>query len=107
MFTIVSKYKDLNAILSLDETNIPSFLREKQDLSDAMIDRFFAPFYQGIFLSPLELQSSRMFNFVFKMFVEGSATLPARGMQAVPQQLADALPADTLQLNTKYTTIDS
>lgn len=36
-----------------------------------MVDRFFRPFFQGIFLSALNLQSSRMFEFVFKMFTIG------------------------------------
>lgn len=36
-----------------------------------MVDRFFRPFFQGIFLSTLNLQSSRMFEFVFKMFTIG------------------------------------
>jgi hypothetical protein len=36
-----------------------------------MVDRFFRPFFQGIFLSALNLQSSRMFEFVFKMFTVG------------------------------------
>ena len=35
-----------------------------------MIDRFFRPFYQGIYLAPLEKQSSRMFEFVFCMFAK-------------------------------------
>eukprot|EP01036_Dinobryon_divergens_P031451 gene31451-40850_t len=60
-----------------------------------MIDRFFNPFYQGIFLSPLSEQSSRMFGFLFKMFTEGAATLPAKGMQAIPDQLVE----DLTQLN--------
>ena len=41
--------------------------RSWQGLSDSMIDRFFNPFYQGIFLSPLSEQSSRMFGFLFKV----------------------------------------
>ena len=38
-------------------------------------------------MAPLENQSSRMFSFVFKMFSEGSATLPLGGMAAVSKQL--------------------
>lgn len=40
-----------------------------QGISPLMINRFFKPFFQGIFLSPLDLQSSRMFEFVFKVAV--------------------------------------
>ena len=46
--------------------------------------------HQGIFLAPLEEQSSRLFEFVFQMFARGSASLPAAGMQAVPDQIAAA-----------------
>lgn len=33
-----------------------------------------------------------MFEFVFKMFSIGAASLPAGGMGQVPQQIADDLP---------------
>lgn len=52
---------------------------------------------QGIFLSPLEEQSSLLFNFVFKMFSVGSASLPAGGMGEVPEQIAADLPEGTRQ----------
>ncbi|CAN0534127.1 unnamed protein product, partial [Ectocarpus sp. 8 AP-2014] len=48
--------------------------------------------HQGIFLSPLEEQSSLLFNFVFKMFSVGSASLPEGGMGEVPKQIAADLP---------------
>lgn len=69
-----------------------------------MINRFFKPFYQGIFLSPLNAQSSRMFEFVFKMFSEGSATLPEYGMGTIPQQIADEINQNKnkIMLNTRY-----
>lgn len=50
------------------------------------------PFEQGIFLSPLAEQSSRMFDFVFKMFAVGYASLPEGGMGEVPRQIAAELP---------------
>lgn len=33
-----------------------------------------------------------MFDFVFKMFSEGGISLPAKGIRAVPEQLAESLP---------------
>ncbi|CAN0541575.1 unnamed protein product, partial [Ectocarpus sp. 12 AP-2014] len=57
--------------------------------------------HQGIFLSPLEEQSSLLFNFVFKMFSVGSASLPEGGMGEVPKQIAADLPDGCLLLNTK------
>ena len=53
------------------DTSTYDRLAQGEGLSDAMIARFFTPFYQGIFLSPLKEQSSRMFEFVFQMFAIG------------------------------------
>jgi phytoene dehydrogenase-like protein len=52
-----------------------------------MIHEFFQPCFEGIFFCSLKEQSSRMFHFVFKMFSQGSATLPTGGMQNVANQL--------------------
>ena len=71
----------------------------KFGFSPAMIDGFFRSFYGGIFLEKELRTSSRMFEFTFKMFSEGSATLPARGMGAIPRQLAKRLPPQTIRLN--------
>lgn len=67
--------------------------------SGKMIDGFFRAFYGGIFLERELRTSSRMFEFTFKMFSKGSATLPARGMGAIPLQLAKRLPAQTIRIN--------
>ena len=42
-----------------------------------------------------------MLYFVFKMLSEGDITLPDDGMQAIPQQLASALPGGTVRLGTR------
>lgn len=67
--------------------------------SEGMIDVFFRSFYGGIFLERDLRTSSRMFEFTFKMFSAGSATLPARGMGEITRQLAARLPAGCLRLN--------
>jgi hypothetical protein len=79
---------DAREVLARPETTTRHHLSEKLGLSDAVIDRFFAPFYRGIFLAPLHEQSSACFEFVFAMLARGNACLPAAGMQAVPNQLA-------------------
>lgn len=66
--------------------------------SKRMIASFFRPFYAGIFLEPELATSSRMFEFVFKMFSQGYAALPASGMQAIPMQLAQRLKPHTIRL---------
>jgi len=66
--------------------------------SDRMIGSFFRPFFGGIFLETELATSSRMLDFVFRMFSLGKASLPAAGMGAIPQQLAARLPAGTIRL---------
>lgn len=68
--------------------------------SQEFIGAFLRPFYGGIFLEQ-DLATSRvMFDFVFKMFAQGYAALPAGGMERIPQQLRSRLSNDTIRLNT-------
>jgi phytoene dehydrogenase-like protein len=85
-------------ISSRPDVETQEFLR-KFGFSPAMIDGFFRSFYGGIFLEKELRTSSRMFEFTFRMFSEGSATLPARGMGAIPHQLSKRLPHQSIRLN--------
>ncbi len=67
--------------------------------SRSMIDNFLRPFLGGIFLDRELNTSSRMLNFVFRMFSTGDACLPANGMQSIPEQLASSLWPGTIRLN--------
>lgn len=67
--------------------------------SSAMIERFFRPLVGGIQLDPDLRASRRMFDIIFRMLADGSAGVPARGMQALSDQLAGQLPAGTLHLD--------
>ena len=71
-----------------------------------MIERFFRPFFAGVFLESELQTSSRMLQFVFAMFAAGDAALPAAGMEAIPRQLAARLPADRIRLKAEATRID-
>ena len=82
------KMSTIEELFEEPETNTLSALRDRWGFSDDMIDKFFKPFLEGIYLAPLEEQSSRMFSFVFKMFSDGAATLPADGMGTISKQLA-------------------
>lgn len=79
---------------------------EARGFSEAIIQRFFEPFFGGVLLDPTLEASSRMFEFTFRMMALGRASLPARGMQAIPDQLAAALPAGSLQLKTRVDRLD-
>jgi hypothetical protein len=68
-------------------------------LSDTSIDRFLRPFLSGVFLEEDLSTSSHFFDMVWRSFARGNQAVPARGMRAIPQQLADGLPAGVLQLS--------
>ena len=74
--------------------------------SPKMIERFYAPFLSGIFLENDLSTSSRMFDFVMKMFSDGDVAVPALGMEEIPKQLVALLPQDSIQYHKKVTTID-
>jgi protoporphyrinogen oxidase len=57
------------------------------EFSANIITNFFRPFFSGIFLENELATSSRLFQFIFKMFAEGYAAIPEEGMQAIPNQL--------------------
>jgi phytoene dehydrogenase-like protein len=72
---------------------------ERFGFSQRFIESFFRPFFGGVFLENNLETSSRHLEFVFRMLAEGSAALPARGIGAIPEQLASHLKAGVLQLN--------
>lgn len=88
------------------ESSTEMFLQSELQLSDSMIDSFFTPFFRGIFLSELNEQSSKMFEFVFWMFARGSASLPKSGMGSIGKYLANQLGEDIVKFNTKAVKID-
>ena len=73
---------------------------QQMGFSQRIIDRFFRPFFAGIFLDDSLSVSAGMMEFVFRTFSLGRAALPALGMQAIPIQLAEELPASSIRLNT-------
>ena len=75
------------------ETTTEAALRDRYGFSERMVDRFFRPFLGGVFLDRSLEDSSRTFEFYFRMFSEGDAAVPAAGIGAIPEQLAAALPA--------------
>jgi hypothetical protein len=71
--------------------------------SDTIIERFFRPLVGGIQLDPDLTDSRRMFDIIFRMLADGDSAVPAAGMQAIPQQLADRLPPGTIHLDSPVT----
>jgi phytoene dehydrogenase-like protein len=70
-----------------------------EGFTESMIERFFRPFFSGVFFEKELASSSRMFEFVFRMLAQGDTALPSNGMGAIPEQIAASLPSGTIRLN--------
>jgi phytoene dehydrogenase-like protein len=95
----------LEQIFERPETTTIEALR-KAGFSAEMIERFMRPFLSGIFLERGLETSSRMFEFVFRMFATGDAALPARGMGAISDQLAGCLTEGALRAGARVAAVD-
>jgi glycine/D-amino acid oxidase-like deaminating enzyme len=65
------------------------------------------PFFAGLALEP-DLRTSRRFvDLMVRMFARGRSTVPARGMQAMPEQVASALPEGAVRLSTPVRSVSA
>jgi len=83
----------LETLFNQPESTAMAFL-QTAGFSDAMIRRFFVPFFGGVCLDPRIQASSRVLQYVLRMFAAGDAALPTAGMEQIPRQLAAGLPGD-------------
>jgi phytoene dehydrogenase-like protein len=74
--------------------------------SHRMIKTFFTPLFGGVQLDPQLATSRLMFDIIFRSLSEGLSVLPARGMQALPEQLASHLAHNTVRLNAPVASLD-
>ena len=100
------KKKSIQNIFAEKEQTTHAYL-ENIGFSEAIITDFFTPFFSGIFLENKLETSSRMFEFVYKMFGEGNAALPKDGIQAIPKQLFEKLKSTTFIFNTKVKSVEN
>ena len=80
---------------------------EQMGFSNLIIEKFFRPFFGGIFLDKSLSVSAGLMEFVFRTFSQGFAALPGNGMQAIPDQIASSLPSETIQLNTTVASVEA
>ena len=92
------KKKNINAIFSEEEKTTLQYLQDF-GFSENIITNFFKPFFSGIFLESNLETSSRMFEFVYKMFGNGLAVIPKNGIQAITNQLKENLKNTTFKFN--------
>ena len=87
----------LRAPLEAPDVGMGAYLAQR-GFSEPMRNAFFGPFFRGVTLDPALERPASFFLQLFGWFARGSAVLPARGMQAIPEQLAERLAADQLRL---------
>ena len=84
------RFKSIEKIFLSKELKTIDYLK-KLGFSKKIINGFFKPFFAGIFLETELSTSSRMFEFVFKMFALGDVAIPESGIQEIPYQIAKKL----------------
>ena len=100
----ILKRKTLSEIFSESELSTSLYLKQFGFSNDIIRD-FFTPFFGGIFLESKLETSSRMFEFVYKMFGEGHAAIPKAGMEAIPKQLYENLQNTDFMFNKEVISI--
>jgi phytoene dehydrogenase-like protein len=70
------------------DRSIRSYL-QSWGFSDGYIRNFVAPFYGGVTLDRSLSTSKRVFEYTFKSLSEGRIAVPAAGIGAIPEQLAE------------------
>jgi protoporphyrinogen oxidase len=107
MFSLTQELKKKSNEEIFNEPSIPThqYLRE-YGFSDLIIDNFFKPFFRGIFLEKHLNTSSRMFEFVFKMFSLGHAAVPEKGMGEIPAMIRRQLSKTQIYFDTPVKQIE-
>jgi phytoene dehydrogenase-like protein len=82
-----------------DKQTTLEFLKEF-GYSDTIIERFFRPFFRGVFLEKELKTDARFFKFLFSQFAKGDVVVPENGMQAIAEQIAAHLAPHQIRLNT-------
>lgn len=98
------KKTTLETIFEQPEQTTLAFL-QAYGFSERVINSFFKPFFSGIFLEDTLSTSSRMFCFVYKMFGEGRAVIPKKGIQAISNQLREGLKKTKIHFNSKVSSL--
>jgi len=99
------KAKSIEAIFASPEVSTLEYLKS-YGFSAVVIEKFFRPFFTGIYLEDKLSTSSRMFEFIYKMFSHGSAAVPENGIQTVAQQLANSLKKSIIRTSALVVKID-
>lgn len=84
-----------------DEPRTTEQALHARGFSDGFVESFFRPFLAGILLRRDLSTNAAVLQFLLKMLVQGRSALPAHGMQALPDAMAQALPPDSVRLESR------
>lgn len=87
-----------NQIFEKFEVKTASILKKKK-FTGHMIRNFFQPLFSGIFLENDLTTSRRVFDYTFKMMMEGRTAIPSKGIETIPKQLADNFDKESFIFN--------
>ncbi len=106
MFNLTQMLKNKSIDEIFNQKSIPThqYLNE-YGFTEQFIANFFKPFFRGIFLEKELNTSSRMFEFVFKMFSQGKGAVPEKGMIEIPNMLRRQLKTTQIIFNSKVTSV--
>jgi len=111
----IDKVRLLGLVRAATRGTVPELLRtpdrstdellRSRGFSAAMIERFWRPLFAGIQLDPDLEVSARRFLLILRMLATGDAVVPARGMGAITEQLAQGLPDGCIELGARVESI--
>ena len=114
--TIADKIRMLALTRSVGAVSFEELFRQPEEktidylrnlnFSDTFIEAFFRPFFAGACLDRSITASSRVLRYIFRVFAQGDAALPAHGMEEIPRQLETLLPSGCIQYNSKVAAIE-
>lgn len=94
------------ASIAQRRTRTTRALFDDYGFSPRLVESILAPLFRGIFADPMLATSSRLTELVMRTFLRGPVGLPAAGMGALPQQLADQLPPGSLRFGSGVSAIE-
>jgi hypothetical protein len=93
----IKRRTDLSAAAAWRQANIPP----------DVVNGILRPFFSGVLLEQDMSTSRRFTDLMVRMFARGRSTVPAGGMQRLPEQIAGHLPAGTVRLRSHVHRVDA
>ncbi|NBO78587.1 MAG: FAD-binding protein [Actinobacteria bacterium] len=90
---------DAQIAISKDISSLDALSKSK--INKNLLNKLLRPFLQGVFLES-ELATSRKFlDVVLKTFLQGTPSVPEKGMQQIPLQLAETIGIENITFNSR------